>query len=447
MSSSKVIIRFLNIAVILLCAPIFWMAFNEGGKWIGLTKVPVEVVGTGSMYPSLFWDQSEGGPENFTLAPIAEFRTTPLMYRRFTGITFLGQTYFRRPLAYGDLVTFASATTRNILAQEGKNPQSGFIKRIIGVPGDTIELRDGYVLKNGTPLPEPYINTPRSTYGGSTLPDCRPLQVGPGQYFVLGDNRKVSSDSRFELGLVSDQDISFILPYSEQSSYQSLWRDPSRDQELVGTPTLNTNEFYRYLTNLRPTPKLSQSSARRAQALLTNPKTTYSMEQAILDVGYSNVILGEFITYGHYSAEELYQNLLSQSNTAQQLKNSDYDDIGLAIKTGEVNGCPTQIIVGHLGGYLPATYEASVVESWQKSKDSLISVLASWEKGVEYNQLDQSKLTELLVLLRRRLALAEEVLSVMSRREWLSDTQKAKISADQQDAERINQLANELNQE
>jgi len=171
------------------------------------------------------------------------------------------------------------------------------------------------------------------------------------------------------------------------------------------------------------------------------------MEQAILDVGYSNVILGEFITYGHYSAEELYQNLLSQSNTAQQLKNSDYDDIGLAIKTGEVNGCPTQIIVGHLGGYLPATYEASVVESWQKSKDSLISVLASWEKGVEYNQLDQSKLTELLVLLRRRLALAEEVLSVMSRREWLSDTQKAKISADQQDAERINQLANELNQE
>lgn len=62
-----------------------------------------------------------------------------------------------------------------------------FIKRVVGVPGDHIEIGDGHVVINGHTLEEPYINAAPSYSGTWDVPE--------GQYFVLGDNRNNSSDS------------------------------------------------------------------------------------------------------------------------------------------------------------------------------------------------------------------------------------------------------------
>ncbi len=88
---------------------------------------------------------------------------------------------FRGPQR-GDVIVF-----RDPNVADGA-PERDFIKRVIGEPGDVVEIRDQTVFVNGRPLDEPYIlEKPSYT--------CPPRLVPPGHYFVLGDNRNASSDS------------------------------------------------------------------------------------------------------------------------------------------------------------------------------------------------------------------------------------------------------------
>ena len=76
-----------------------------------------------------------------------------------------------------------------------------FIKRIIGLPGDVVELRDGVVYVNGEELPE----APTGDGGYLSVDDgddFGPVTVEPDHYFMLGDNRPNSADSRFGLGQI-----------------------------------------------------------------------------------------------------------------------------------------------------------------------------------------------------------------------------------------------------
>ena len=67
-----------------------------------------------------------------------------------------------------------------------------FVKRLMGVPGDTLEIRDNVVYLNGTALDEPYLTPERNNDGFS----MELITLGEGEYFVMGDNRDNSHDSR-----------------------------------------------------------------------------------------------------------------------------------------------------------------------------------------------------------------------------------------------------------
>ena len=66
-----------------------------------------------------------------------------------------------------------------------------YVKRIIGLPGETVSQRNGQVFINGTPLEEPYLEPGRA--GGR---DFGPITLGPDEYWMMGDNRQMSCDSR-----------------------------------------------------------------------------------------------------------------------------------------------------------------------------------------------------------------------------------------------------------
>jgi signal peptidase I len=95
---------------------------------------------------------------------------------------------FRSPRR-GDIIVFVPPTS----------PYRDFIKRVIGLPGDKVEMRQGRVYINDQPLSEPYILPgPPANYG--------PIVVAQGDVFVLGDNRGGSTDSR-SFGLLSESKI------------------------------------------------------------------------------------------------------------------------------------------------------------------------------------------------------------------------------------------------
>lgn len=77
-----------------------------------------------------------------------------------------------------------------------KTPTQDYIKRVIGVPGDTVSLRDGALYLNGEMLDEGEYLDGVITNGGSFLQEGRTITVPEGEYFVSGDNRPHSSDSR-----------------------------------------------------------------------------------------------------------------------------------------------------------------------------------------------------------------------------------------------------------
>lgn len=86
-----------------------------------------------------------------------------------------------------------------------ENPGENYIKRVIGIPGDTIEITGGHVFVNNIELTEPYLS--KANQGETEQYNTNgPVKLAADQYFVLGDNRLHSSDSR-EWGVLPRQNI------------------------------------------------------------------------------------------------------------------------------------------------------------------------------------------------------------------------------------------------
>ena len=124
--------------------------------------------------------------------------------------------YLLHPPERGDVVVFTPP-----------NNERDYIKRVIGLPGDTVEIKGGQVYVNGVVLDEPYLKNLIHT-------DMPARAVEKGRYFVMGDNRNNSSDSR-AFGTITPQSIvgRAWLVYWPPSDWSTV---PHHTYAAVSTP-------------------------------------------------------------------------------------------------------------------------------------------------------------------------------------------------------------------
>ncbi|MDO4281531.1 MAG: signal peptidase I [Peptococcaceae bacterium] len=85
----------------------------------------------------------------------------------------------------GDVVVFKYPPN-----EEQGLPEKDYVKRLIGLPGEKLEIKNNTVYINDMPVEEPYVNS------NTNMPDYGPITIPEGEYFMMGDNRNDSSDSR-----------------------------------------------------------------------------------------------------------------------------------------------------------------------------------------------------------------------------------------------------------
>lgn len=422
---------------------------------LGYSQEPITIAGTGSMYPTFPKGQGKTPQE---LAK--EIVGAPGMLSYPNGLVINGKRFFGYQLGRGDIVVVENDKIRE-MTKNIYGDASGWVKRIVGMSGDNIELREGIVYLNGEPLKEPYTAQPHSTFGETFLSECKKTTVPDNSIFVMGDNRKGSGDSR-EIGFISIKDINHVLPFkSQKGTLDNFWRDTSKDLEESSKIKLDKQKYVDLLNEkrkeakvkpLKYQPKLENSAFKRGEVILKYDdfsfeatRSGYTMARAMADSGYYNIVYGEAPQLGYYEAEELIENQFEFPETKKFLLNNDYQEIGISEVEGTLNGCPAQVLVQHFAGYVPPNYKKEDVENWRNTVGNLNSIIPSWEKAVGWKNMNQEDLKRLLDLLYRERAIALNILAKMDSNKWLTRQEEDSIKEYDSLAKESIALANKLN--
>lgn len=418
----------------------------------------ITISGTGSMFPT--FPKGEGKDPKELANQIVG---TPGMMRYPNGLVIANKRYFGYQIGRGDIVVVENDKIRE-MTKNMYGDSSGWVKRVIGMPGDTIELREGIVYLNEEPLKEPYTAQPRSTFGETFLNECVKVVVPENSIFVMGDNRKGSGDSR-EIGFIEMAAVNHVLPFKNQTGIiDKEWRDTINDLDEKSKIKLDKDKYLQLLNEkrkeagareLKYQPKLETSANKRGEVILKfddfsfeATESGYTMSKSMRDAGYSNIVWGEAPTQGYYEAEELIDNQFQFPESKKFLTDKTYQEVGISEVEGEINGCPSQVIVQHFAGYVPPNYKQVDIDSWKTSLSRLREIQPSWNRlkdnsnFYQNNKADIDRINEIIAV---RIGNISVIVSRMEANQWLTGNEQKMVDQDKTLYSEQEALATKLN--
>jgi signal peptidase I len=346
----------------------------------------------------------------------------------------------------GDVVVFSNSKTT-----DDNGAQVSYVKRVIGLPGETVMLQDGFIEVNGQVVNEPYIKAKKTTYSESFTPECQKLVVPSDSYFVLGDNRADSKDSR-DFGFVKKTDVRYIIYYQSQIT-MSAFQVSLTSQQIINQ--INSERAAKNLTLLKENSKLDQATASRAQSIAkyndwttAASKSNFSYTQALSQAGYSNTITAEIFDGSYLNITDLTLSWHQNQNLMNIYLNPKFQDIGASLVMGNLNDCKVPVISVIFGGYEAPNYDASTINSWQSTLNNLKKIQPSWQNLVNEPQVynnQKAQVDQINQIISERITRISSALTTMKDNQWLSDQQKNWLSGDPGLATAQNNLADEIN--
>lgn len=320
-------------------------------------------------------------------------------------------------LKRGDIVSFSNEETNNLF----------YIKRIIGSSGEQISIKNGYYYINGKALEENYTLNQLPTYGNTFLPDCESVSLPEDHYFVSGDNRTVSFDSR-AIGFIHKDDIEGVIKTNTPEKFASFPIQANLLQTDVIPETflkkLNEKRVAHQVSEVVTHATLNTLAKSRAEQIkdaFNDWKNRAIPIDKLLDENeYGYNLAHEFVTFGYLDEQAIVNQIFDSPIERDEFLSSEYTEVGIGIEKREFQECKYPIISIILTWPAVPTYDQEVLDSWAEEISVNNQSLSNLQTFAGAPKIDQDKLRKLISTIAQMQQIAERIYNKQKNREWLT---------------------------
>lgn len=338
-------------------------------------------------------------------------------------------------LGRGDKVSFVNEETNGMY----------YLKRIIGLPGERVSIQNGSVIVNDQALSESYVLNDLPTYGNSFLIDCDVQTVPKDHYFVMGDNRTVSSDSRV-IGFVAADEIDGVIKAETEPTFNSA-KSTSALMQASFDPLVFLEKLNAKRADMGEFPLISHQQLQsiagvRAAQIAGNiddwKQSLTPVEDLLEEKGYRYNLAYEFVTFGYVSEDAALEQLFDSQALSDQFLSREVTEIGVGVGTLTNGSCTVPVIVAIATWPPEPTYDVSVVEQWGVNVAALDQLLATMQSWVGQPSINQVVVRSIITEASEAHIIATRIHTKLLNKQWLE-------ASDYDDIQRYDAKINSVN--
>jgi len=292
----------------------------------------------------------------------------------------------------GDIVSFQNIETGGLY----------YLKRVIGLPGEKISIKNGTVYINGRPLAENYTYNNRPTYGNTFLIDCETYIIPQGKIAVMGDNRIVSADSRI-IGFIAINDVDGVIKTHMTPVFTSTLTNAPTHKTINVQAFVDALNLKRKAAGVSPLlvqPVLSDVASTRAKYISSNLNTWKDNRESLTTIldqkAYDYLIVQEVTTMGNYTENELVDHVLGLIPYNYDFLSNRYYEVGVGESIAAQGECQIPVIDIILSWPTKPSNSQQIADAFSKDIDVYTNIITALKKLKSTQGIDASETQNLI---------------------------------------------------